>query len=155
MSGLRGPRGAAIAAPLLCVALLAGPAATGPAHENAVPQPISAVMDNPKLRAQLPEGVTYYFGDQPAKVVKVLGPLHSNRRTSNLKGPHVACPWAMLGSLISLGEAAKAQGGNAVVGIQSNIGQVPHASTVTYDCLLSNSKMLVNVAFVAEAAIVE
>jgi hypothetical protein len=143
------------ASALLAAALLAGPAATKPAANDATPFALSAVMDNPKLRAKLPEGVSYYFADQPAKVVKSLGPLHTNRRGSNVQGPHVACPWTMLGALISMGEAAKAQGGNAVVGIQSNIGGTPHASTQTFDCLLSNSRMLVNVALIGEAAVVE
>ena len=139
----------------LAIVLLAGPAATKPPGNDATPFALSAVMDNPKLRGQLPEGVSYYFADQPAEVVKTLGPLHSSRRGSNIKGPQVACPWTMLSALISLGEAAKAQGGNAVVGIQSNIGGAPHASTQTFDCLLSNSRMLVNVALIGEAAVVE
>ena len=148
-------RRALLALPLFALALVAGPATSKPGASNATPFPLSAVMDNPKLRAQLPEGVSYYFADQPAKVVKTLGPLHTNRRGSNVQGPQVACPWTMLGALISMGEAAKAQGGNAVVGIQSNIGGSAHASTQTFDCLLSNSRVLVNVALIGEAAVVE
>lgn len=119
---------------------------------NAYDVSITALMANPELRAKLPAGVTYYFADQPVAVKSSLGPVVSNRRTSNGKGPG-ACDWAMVSALTALGEAALAKGGNAVVGIRSNLEGVQTSSRTTYRCGLGT--LMVNVALTGEAAVVE
>lgn len=114
---------------------------------------ISGVFNDPELTKLLPEGVKYYFGNQPVTVVKVIGPLKVTRRTTNGKGNLVSCRHAMTSALIGLGTNAKVQGGNAVVGIQSNLENIPSSSDTQFKCALGS--MMVNVALIGEAAVVE
>lgn len=138
---------------------LAGLLAVPTAAPAAKPPPpvrmfdIDGVMKDPELTKLLPEGVKYYFGNQPAAVVKVIGPLKVTRRTTHGKGELVSCRWAMTSALIGLGTNAKVQGGNAVVGIQSNLQNIPSSSDTQFKCALGG--MMVNVALIGNAAVVE
>lgn len=143
-----------IAAAMLA-ALLAVPTVATAAKE---PPPVKEldiynVMNDPELTKLLPEGVKYYFGDQPAAVVKVIGPLKVTRRTTKGKGEIVACRWAMTSALIGLGRNAQVQGGNAVVGIQSNLENIQTSSATQFKCAIGG--MMVNVALTGNAAVVE
>jgi uncharacterized protein YbjQ (UPF0145 family) len=142
-------------AAIMLAALLAVPTAASSAK---APPPVQMmdiynVMTDPELTKLLPEGVKYYFGNQPAAVVKVIGPLKVTRRTTKGKGEVVACRWAMTSALIGLGTNAKVQGGNAVVGIQSNLENIPSSSDTQFKCALGG--MMVNVALIGNAAVVE
>jgi uncharacterized protein YbjQ (UPF0145 family) len=140
---------------VVLAALLALPTAATAAKKAPPVQmfDIDGVLNDPELTKLLPEGVKYYFGNQPAAVVKVIGPLKVTRRTTNGKGNLVACRHAMTSALIGLGTNAKVQGGNAVVGIQSNLENIPSSSDTQFKCALGG--MMVNVALVGNAAVVE
>ncbi|HYE47252.1 MAG TPA: hypothetical protein VEA44_15925 [Caulobacter sp.] len=140
---------------VMLAALLAVPTAAPAAKP---PPPVKMfdiynVMNDPELTKLLPVGVKYYFGNQPAAVVKVIGPLKVTRRTTKGKGEVVACRWAMTSALIGLGRNAQVQGGNAVVGIQSNLENIPSSSDTQFKCAIGG--MMVNVALIGQAAVVE
>ncbi len=139
---------------IMLAALVAVPTAAPAAKPPPVRMfDVDSVLQDPELTKLLPEGVKYYFGNQPAAVVKVIGPLKVSRRTTNGKGEVVSCRWAMTSALIGLGTNAKVQGGNAVVGIQSNLENIPSSSDTQFKCALGG--MMVNVALIGNAAVIE
>ena len=141
-----------LAAALTVGLILALPSAGAAGGATVYDVSITALMAKPEYQAKLPAGVTYYFADQPVTVKSSLGPLRTSRRTSNGKGPD-ACDWAMVSALVAMGEEAKKRGGNAVVGIRSNLEGVAGGSRTLYRCGLGT--LMVNVALTGEAAIVE
>lgn len=138
---------------LTAVLALALPAVgTAAGKVNSYEVSITALMANPEFQAKLPAGVKYYFGDQPAVVKSDLGAMRTSRRTSNGKGAG-ACDWAMVSALTALGDEALKRGGNAVVGIQSNLDDIATSSRTRYRCGVGT--LMVNVALTGQAAIVE
>ncbi len=116
--------------------------------------PIADVLNNPEFKDKLPSGVRFYFGKETARMGKGLGETNTNKKTSSFKkSDKTACRWAMTSALIGLGTNAKVQGGNAVVGIQSNLQNIPSSSDTQFKCALGG--MMVNVALIGNAAVVE
>ena len=141
------------AAALTAILFLALPAVgTAAGKTTGYDVSIPALMANPEFQARLPAGVKYYFADEPAAVKSSLGALDTSRRTSNGKGAS-SCDWAMISALTALGDEALKRGGNAVVGIQSNLDGVATSSRTRYRCGLGT--LMVNVALTGEAVIVD
>lgn len=146
---------AVLAAPLLAFAAapLSTSAAPRGSGDKLIDVSIESAFQHPLVVDKIPKDIKFYFGDQPANVKKVLGPVKSSRKTSNGKGVEVSCPWAMTSVLIALAEEARLQGGNAVVGIKSNFGDVETTSNTTFKC--GKGAMMVGVAFKGDIAVVE
>lgn len=119
--------------------------------------PISDILGDKKLASRLPEGIRFYFADQPAKVVSNLGEVSTMRKSgpkaSRKKPDPKACARAMASGLIALGEQARAKGANAVVGITSLYDGEVTASATTYRC--ERGLQLVGVHMIGQAAVVE
>lgn len=148
---------AALAAPLaLALAITAlppVPAADAKGRDEVINFPIADVLNNPEYKAQLPEGVRYFFGTQRAAVSRSLGETRTNKKTSSFKkSDKAACEWAMLSALIAIGEDAKSRGGNAVVNIKSNYKSNLTSSNETYACGAGN--IMAGVALVGDVAVV-
>jgi hypothetical protein len=144
-----------IVAALLPLVLVLGPAAPASAGKDRLRNFLtSAVFSDPAYRAKLPAGVRYYFADEPAAVKRVIGPTRTNKRTAaTSKGDLIDCRWAMLSALIAIGQDARAQGGNAVVGIKSNFKGEASASRETFQCGVGG--MMVGVALIGDVAVVD
>ena len=97
--------------------------------------PIEDVLNNPEYSQKI-EGVRFYFGDQPhPTVLETIMKARTNKKTNAFKKKDkVACEWAMLSALISLRNRALAEGGNAVINIQSNYKSQPFRSNDEYQC---------------------
>jgi hypothetical protein len=114
---------------------------------------LADVLNDPKLAKELPGGVTFYFGDKPAKVVRTIGPLKGSKRTGMGNDPSVNCRKAMINLMAALGADVKAQGGNALVGVKSNLFNSPTTSDTQFRCALGQKK--VSVALTGQIAVVE
>ena len=146
---------AVVALPVL--ALAAAPLTTSAAPRGSSDKMLDVSLESafhhPLVADKIPKDIKFYFGDQPVTVKQVLGPVKSSRKTSNGKGVEVSCPWALTSVLIALAEEARLQGGNAVIGIKSNFGDVETTSNTTYRC--GKGSMMVGVALKGEIAVVE
>ena len=111
------------------------------------------LIHHPDFAAKVPSDVKFYLDGQPVTVKQVIGPVRTSRKSNKKSNPPQSCQWAMLSALIVLGNAAKAQGGNAVVNIKSNFGEVETSSATSYKCGVGN--LMVGVALKGEVAIVE
>lgn len=91
-------------------------------------------------------GVAMYWGDQPhPKIKKEHGVFKVSKRTNGfLKQAGDSCPHALASALIELQAQAERAGGNAVIGIKSNIKNNEESSVTEYSCLVGS--MMVNVA---------
>ncbi len=114
---------------------------------------IAEALADPKVAKELPDGVKFYFGDQPATVVKVIGPLKGSRRTGLGKAPEVNCRKVLASLMGALGRDVQAQGGNAFIGIKSNLFNIPTSSDIQFRCALGGKK--VSVALTGQIAVVE
>lgn len=114
---------------------------------------IAEALADPKLAKDLPAGVKFYFGNQPAAVVKVIGPLKGSRRTGLGKSPEQNCRKVLVSLMGALGRDVQARGGNAFIGIQSNLFNIPISSDVQFRCALRGKK--VSVALTGQIAVVE
>jgi hypothetical protein len=141
---------------LACAILLGAAPTVAPA---AKPLPtvqtfdIAEALADPKLAKDLPAGVKFYFGNQPATVVKVIGPLKGSRRTGLGKSPEQNCRKVLVSLMGALGRDVQARGGNAFIGIQSNLFNIPTSSDVQFRCALSGKR--VSVALTGQIAVVE
>lgn len=146
---------AVLALPLLAFAAapLSSTAAPRGASDKLLDMSIESAFQHALVADKIPKDIKFYFGDQPVTVKQVLGPVKSSRKTSNGKGVEVSCPWALTSVLIALAEEARLQGGNAVVGIKSNFGDVESTSNSTYRC--GKGSMMVGVALKGDIAVVE
>jgi hypothetical protein len=146
---------AALALPVLALAAapLASTAAPRSGGDKLLDMSLESAFHHPLVEDKIPKDIKFYFGDQPVTVKQILGPVKSSRKTSNGKGVVVSCPWALTSALIALAEEARLQGGNAVVGIKSNFGDIESTSNSTYKC--GKGSMMVGVALKGDIAVVE
>lgn len=146
---------AALAVPLLALAVapLSSSAAPRSAGDKLLDMSLDSAFHHPLVADKIPKDIKFFFGDQPVTVKQMLGPVKSSRKTSNGKGVAVSCPWALTSALIALAEEARLQGGNAVVGIKSNFGDIESTSTSSYKC--GQGSVMVGVALKGDIAVVE
>jgi len=91
--------------------------------------------------------VLFYYmkGEKHPKIVRSLGEIRSNRRTNAFnKSDRGACHVAFPSAIIALQDRAKAEGGNAVVGIRSIARNDDLESSRKYRCPAGN--VVANVA---------
>ncbi|MGV8996662.1 MAG: hypothetical protein ACOH12_06930 [Parvibaculaceae bacterium] len=107
------------------------------ASDNQLTFPIDPVLSmSGKDGARLDGSVSFYFGDTVhPKVVKSLGDAVTNKKTNSLgKSDSEACNWAMLSALLTLQDAAKAKGGNAVINITSYYKKEVRSYNKDFEC---------------------
>lgn len=97
---------------------------------------VKDAMSTAAAQEQLDPSIRFVFADAPhAKVIKRHGNFVANRKTNAFgKSDQQACEWVMLSALIALQDRAKAEGGNAVINIESFYKQQPMASRTDYEC---------------------
>ena len=97
---------------------------------------VKDAMSSAAAQEKLDPSIRFVFADAPhAKVIKRHGNFVANRKTNAFgKSDQQACEWVMLSALIALQDRAKAEGGNAVINIESFYKQQPMASRTDYEC---------------------
>lgn len=97
---------------------------------------IKDAMSTAAAQEKLDPSIRFVFADAPhARVVKRHGNYVANRKTNAFgKSDQNACEWVMLSALIALQDRVKAEGGNAVINIESYYQQQPMASRNEYEC---------------------
>ena len=145
-----------LTAAVACATILAiSPTATSAAKPLPTVQTfsIAEALADPTVAKALPKGVKFYFGDQPATVVKVIGPLKGSRRTGLGKVPEANCRKVLASLMGALARDVQAQGGNALIGVKSNLFNLPTSSDTHFRCALGDKK--VSVALTGQIAVVE
>ncbi|MCE8034123.1 excinuclease ATPase subunit [Billgrantia tianxiuensis] len=124
---------------LLALGILCGGlvlATTSHARDTTLMLSIEEAMNSPAAREQLDPDIRFYFADTPhGEVVTNHGNFVTNKKTNAFnKSDEEACKWVMLSALISLQERVQAEGGNAVINIESYYKRQPMASSSEYEC---------------------
>lgn len=137
----------------MAVAPLQGATAAPKGSDEVITLSLQDLIHHPDYAVKVPSDIKFYYADQPVTVKKVLGPVRTSRKTNKRSNPAASCQWAMYSALIAIAEEARLQGGNAVVNIRSNFGDVETASRNTFKCGLGT--MMVGVALKGDVAVVE
>ena len=126
----------------LTVGVATGAAAADVKHKFSIQQAVQLEQ----VKRKLAGNVSFYWGKQPyPAAVATYGTYKASRRIGKDEmDPSTACALAMAQALVSLRDEAERQGGNAVVGIVSNLKDEQESSETEYSCLVG--RMLVNVA---------
>ncbi len=106
---------------------------------------IKNALENPKVQNTIYDDIKLYWGpEKHPKVIKNYGEFSTSKRSNKLgKSREQACEWALASSIKVLQERARREGGNAVIGIKSNVKHNEVSSASSYECLCGN--MMVNV----------
>jgi uncharacterized protein YbjQ (UPF0145 family) len=98
--------------------------------------PIEAAMNSADFKEKLDPSIRFYFGNQPhPEVVKSYGKFVSNKKTNAFgKSDEAACEWVLLSAMLSLQDRVKAEGGNAVININSYYKKNTVSSETEYEC---------------------
>ncbi len=125
-------------ASILLVMLVAQSPGTAMARDNVQNHSIIDAMET--ATAISLTGVKFYFGDQSHPAVKRLIGTYPTKRTTNAfgKSDHKACQWAFLSAIKTLYERTLAEGGNAVINIQSITTGTPFNSSDEFVCRAGN-----------------
>jgi uncharacterized protein YbjQ (UPF0145 family) len=101
---------------------------------------IDGVRSDPRYGGAVPADVKFFFADQAGGATsKDLGEFVTNRKTNSVGRPdEEVCRWAMISALKELAERAKAEGGDAVIGIVSYYRKNVFSSTTEYECHAGN-----------------
>ena len=104
------------------------------ARDTRLKLPIKDALETSDAKAKLGTEVKFVFGSSPAGA-KTFGTYTSNKKTNFAnKSDKEGCEWAFLSAMISLKERALAEGGNAVVNIQSYYKKNEFTSATEYEC---------------------
>lgn len=116
------------------VALLVSPATTARDTKNM--WPIAEAMNSPEAKAQLNQGVKFFFGDSAhPEVEKNFGEFQSNKKTRGVgRTDKEACDWTFLSAMLSFQQRAKEMGGDAVINIVSYYREQTISSATEYQC---------------------
>lgn len=129
---------------LLAVFMLAG-CATDETLNRPLPYSISEALAMQDYRARL-KGFRFYFGNQRhPDVGKIIGVRSTAQRSSAAKRERKAsCAHAFASALLRLRSEALASGGNAIVNIKSDYGNLEVSSEGSYQC--ASSRLMSGVA---------
>lgn len=110
------------------------------ARDNKLMMPISELMETGQAKDKLdPEIRLLFAGQAHSEPTRNYGNFVSNKKTNAFnKSDSAACEWVMLSALIALQDRAKAEGGNAVVNIESYYKKNVMASSTEYECHAGN-----------------
>ncbi len=98
--------------------------------------PIADAQNSAEAKAQLNQGIRFYFGDSThPQVEKSFGTYQSNKKTRGVgRTDKEACDWTFLSAMLSFQQRAKELGGDAVIKIESYYREVPISSATEYQC---------------------
>lgn len=98
--------------------------------------PIADAMNAPEAKAQLNQGVRFFFGDAAhPEVEKNFGEFQSNKKTRGVgRTDKEACDWTFLSAMLSFQQRAKEMGGDAVINIVSYYREQTISSATEYQC---------------------
>jgi uncharacterized protein YbjQ (UPF0145 family) len=124
-------KSSAIVLAAVAVTLVSGMAV---ARDTLLKLPVKDAMETAAAKEKLGTDVKFIFGSTP-KGAKEIGTYTSNKKTNFAnKSDKEGCEWAFLSAMISLKERAIAEGGNAVVNIQSYYKKNEFSSATEYEC---------------------
>lgn len=104
------------------------------ARDTRLKLPIKDAMETAEAKSRLGTDIRFVFGATPANA-KVIGTYTSNKKTNFAnKTDKEGCEWAFLSAMLSLKQRAIAEGGNAVVNIQSYYKKNEFSSPTEYEC---------------------
>ena len=120
------------------------------ARDTIVRVSVEEAMTTQDAKVKLDVGVRFFFGDQKhAEIVTRIGTYTANKKTNAFnKSDQEACKWAFLSAMISLQDRAIAEGGNAVVNIQSFYKKRDFTSATEFEC--GAGAMVAGVALVGD-----
>lgn len=99
--------------------------------------PFEKVVQQMTAEKKLDGSVKFYLaGVQPRGKVNVISPGAATNKKTNAfnKTDEVACEWALQSALLTMQDAAKKVGANAVTNIVSNYKRVERKDASTYEC---------------------
>lgn len=126
--------GFGLVAAIVALGVLAAPASGARDTKNM--WPITDAMNTADAKAQLNQGVKFYFGgSEHPPVAKSFGVFQSNKKTNGVgQTDKEACDWTFLSAMLSFQQRAKELGGDAVIKIESYYRKVPISSATEYQC---------------------
>jgi len=97
---------------------------------------IEEAMNTPAAQEKLDPNIRFMFADAPhGSVAEQYGNFVTNKKTNAFnKSDEEACRWVMLSALLSLQDRVHAEGGNAVINIESFYDREPMVSRAEYEC---------------------
>lgn len=105
------------------------------ARDTRLKLPIQDALKANGAEEQLGTDIKFFFGPDIPKGAKTFGTYTSNKKTNFAnKSDKEGCEWAFLSAMLALKERAKAEGGNAVVGIHSWYKKNEFKSETEYEC---------------------
>jgi hypothetical protein len=105
------------------------------ARDTRLKLPIKDALEASEAKAKLGTDVKFVFGGEAPKGAKTFGTYTSNKKTNFAnKSDKEGCEWAFLSAMIALKERAQAEGGNAVINIQSYYKKNEFSSATEYEC---------------------
>jgi hypothetical protein len=124
------------ASALLAIAAAALLTTAAHARDTALKLPIKDAMETAEAKSQLGGDVKFFFGDQSHPAAKTtLGTYTSNKKTNFAnKSDKEGCEWVFLSAMVALKQRALAEGGNAVINIQSYYKKKEFSSATEYEC---------------------
>ena len=106
---------------------------------------IESALENPKVQNAIYNDIALYWGpNKHPQIIKNFGEFSTSKRSNKFgKSREKACQWALASAIKALQERARKEGGNAIIGIKSNIKHHEVSSASSYECLCGG--MIVNV----------
>lgn len=97
---------------------------------------IEQAMASEDFQDRLDPSIGFYFADQAHPPVKESkGNFVSNKKTNAFnKSDEEACQWVLLSALLSFQDRVRAEGGNAVVNLESYYKKNTYRSDTQYEC---------------------
>ena len=97
--------------------------------------PFDEVVAEATAAGRLDGSVKFYLAKRPAGATVIRSGVTTSKKTNAFnKTDEAACSWALQSALISLEQAAKAAGANAVVDLVSNYKHVEYKDSSKYEC---------------------
>jgi uncharacterized protein YbjQ (UPF0145 family) len=120
---------------LACLAVSLACAGAAQAADRTVMQPLKGAIDSATTDGKLDGSVKFYMAGSGPKGKVLEANVVTNRKTNAFgKSDEKACDWAAQSALISLQEAAKKAGANAVINIVSYYKKVENRNATNYEC---------------------
>lgn len=97
---------------------------------------IEEAMQSADFKEKLDPTIRFIFGSQKTlEVIEHKGNFVSNKKTNAFnKTDQEACQWVLLSALLSFQDRVRAEGGNAVINIESYYKKNAYSSTSEYEC---------------------
>lgn len=123
-----------LAAAIVALGVLVAPKTSARDTKNM--WPIADALNAAEAKAQLNQGVKFYFGDSAhPPVEKSFGVYQSNKKTRGVgRTDKEACDWTFISAMVSFQQRAKDLGGDAVIKIESFYREVPISNATEYQC---------------------